>query len=232
MSEELENIKRWLKSIEDEPLEQMADFFAARIGDYEEHMAHWAKLYEEMGKKVPEQSRTLLDIGCGTGLELDEIFRYHPEISVTAVDLSPEMLQVLKEKHPNKNLRLITADYFLEPFGTESYDVAVSFETLHHYTAEKKLQLFQKVYKCLKEGGCYLEVDYVADDDEWGQFLMEECARRRKKWNIPAEQYVHFDTPLTLEHECNLLREAGFTDIDVSWPLEGDGTPMILASKT
>lgn len=231
MSEELEKIKKWLKSIEDEPLEPMADFFAARLGDYEEHMSHWKNLYREMGLRVPKEAGKLLDIGCGTGLELDEIFRYHPDISGTAIDLSPEMLAVLEQKHPDKNIHRIAADYFLEPFGTEKYDVAVSFETLHHYTPEQKIKVFQKIWKCLKKGGCYLEADYVADDDEWEQFLMEECKRRREKWNIPEDQYVHFDTPLTLEHECNLLREAGFSQIEVFYVEEGDGTPIIQAIK-
>lgn len=139
---ELENIKKWLQSIEEEPLEEMAGFFSARIGDYEEHMSHWKALYEWMGKLVPSQAETLLDLGCGTGLELDQIFRYHPDIQVVGIDLSEEMIDVLRKKHPDKNMKLMIGDYFKEPFGTACFDVAVSFETLHHFTAEKKLGLF------------------------------------------------------------------------------------------
>lgn len=227
---ELENIKKWLQSIEEEPLEEMAGFFSARIGDYEEHMSHWKALYEWMGKLVPSQAETLLDLGCGTGLELDQIFRYHPDIQVVGIDLSEEMIDVLRKKHPDKNMKLMIGDYFKEPLGTACFDVAVSFETLHHFTAEKKLGLFTKLYQSLKEGGCYLESDYVADDEEWENFLFAECKRRRKKWKIPESQFVHFDTPLTLEHELELLRKAGFSQVGVLVTI--DGTPMIRAVKS
>ena len=40
--------------------------------------------------------------------------------------------------------------------------------------------------------------------------LREECARRRARDGVPAETFVHFDTPLTLPHELALLQEAGF----------------------
>lgn len=228
---ELDKIKEWLRSIEEEPLEEMADFFSARLGGYEEHMRHWKKLYEWMGELVPDQTEKLLDLGCGTGLELDEIFWHHPDIEVTGVDLSSDMLAKLREKHPDKKLNLIVADYFQQPLGTACYDTAVSFETLHHFTAEKKLFLFRKLHQSLKPGGIYLEADYFADDNEWEEFLFAECDRRRKKWGISEDVFVHFDTPLTLEHELELLKEAGFSEICVLGTAEGDDTPMIRAIK-
>lgn len=228
---ELDKIKEWLRSIEEEPLEEMENFFSARLGDYEEHMMHWKKLYEWMGELVPDQTEKLLDLGCGTGLELDEIFRHHPDIEVTGVDLSSDMLAKLREKHPDKKLNLIVADYFQQPLGTACYDAAVSFETLHHFTAEKKLSLFRKLYQSLKPGGIYLEADYFADDNEWEEFLFAECDRRRKKWGISEDVFVHFDTPLTLEHELELLKEAGFSEVCVLGTAEGDDTPIIRAVK-
>lgn len=228
---ELDKIKEWLRSIEEEPLEEMENFFSARLGDYEEHMMHWKKLYEWMGELVPDQTEKLLDLGCGTGLELDEIFRHHPDIEVTGVDLSSDMLAKLREKHLDKKLNLIVADYFQQPLGTACYDAAVSFETLHHFTAEKKLSLFRKLYQSLKPGGIYLEADYFADNNEWEEFLFAECDRRRKKWGISEDVFVHFDTPLTLEHELELLKEAGFSEVCVLGTAEGDDTPMIRAVK-
>ena len=54
----------------------MDQFFTKRLDGYEEHMSTWRDHYPWMAQVVPEGSNTLLDIGCGTGLELDEIFNY------------------------------------------------------------------------------------------------------------------------------------------------------------
>lgn len=228
---ELDEIKKWLRETEDVPLEEMAAFFGARILGYEEHMSHWKYLYERVGELIPEGAEKLLDLGCGTGLELDEIFKWHPDIQVVGIDLSPDMLRILRKKHSDKNLHLIQADYFAEPLGKKEYDIVVSFETLHHFKAEKKEKLFKKIYRSLKPEGCYLEVDYVADNEEWETLLFEECERRRKKWNIPEDSFVHFDTPLTLEHELQLISQAGFSKTEVLEYEGGDGTPVIRAYK-
>ena len=211
---EFEGIKRWLEETADEPLEEMGSFFRKRIEGYEEHMSIWRASYQWMAKLIPGEAATLLDIGCGTGLELDEIFRFHPEIAVTGIDLEHSMLDRLLEKHKARKLKLIQGDYFKVPFGEECFDAAVSFETLHHFRPEEKLLVFQKLYACLKPGGCYLEADYIAESEEMEEYLFEECARRRQKSGISEEVFVHFDTPLTLEHEMALLRKAGFSKVE------------------
>lgn len=228
---EFDNLKQWLKDTEDEPLEEMTEFFGARIDGYEEHMGHWKKSYERMGRMIPAESGKLLDLGCGTGLELDEIFKRRPDIQVTGIDLSHEMLQVLRKKYPEGKLELIQGDYFAEPLGEERYDVVISFETLHHFKPEKKLGLYEKVCRSLKAGGFYLEADYMADDEEWERVLMEECERRRKKWGIPGDVFVHFDTPLTAEHQKQLLEKAEFARVQVHEEIEGDEPTMIQAWK-
>ena len=105
-------LKQWLEETRDEPLEAMSAFFDRRIEGYEEHMSPWKKHYQWMAGLIPPSARTLLDIGCGTGLELDEIFSRMPGLQVTGIDLSAEMLAVLKQKHSGKPLTLIRDDYF------------------------------------------------------------------------------------------------------------------------
>lgn len=58
---------------------------------------------------------------CGSGLELDAIFQRFPELEVTGIDLSAEMLARLAQKHGEKSLRLIQGDYFQQELGTGRY---------------------------------------------------------------------------------------------------------------
>lgn len=68
----------WREATRDEPLEGMGAFFDARAGDYEAHMARWEAHYRWMARLLPDGIRTLLDLGCGTGLELDRILSAFP----------------------------------------------------------------------------------------------------------------------------------------------------------
>lgn len=228
---EFEEIKKWLADTAEEPLEEMGSFFAKRVSGYEEHMAVWRDSYQWMAQLIPGEARNLLDIGCGTGLELDEIFRLRPDISVTGIDLEPAMLERLKAKHRDRDIRLIQGDYFQVPFGESCFDAVVSFETLHHFKIEDKIVLFRKLYQALRPGGCYLEADYIAESEEMEAYLFAECARRREKNGIGADVFVHFDTPLTLEHEMGLLQEAGFAGVECLGYSSDSHTPMIRAVK-
>lgn len=224
------SIKQWLKSTEDEPLETMSGFFDRRVDSYEDHMRPWRAYYRWLGELIPAQAETLLDLGCGTGLELDEIFRLHPDIRVTGIDLAPGMLARLREKHPERKLTLTVGDYLTVPLAPCAFDVAVAFETLHHFPPETKLGLFRRIFAALRPGGMLLEGDYIAESDEMETYLFQELARRRARQHVPEGTFVHFDTPLTLAHELSLLSQAGFTAEVLGYRGE-ENTPMIRAIK-
>ncbi len=232
MSEDFLELKAWLEETRATPLERMDSFFDARIEDYEEHMSPWKAHYSWMARLLPAEIQSLFDIGCGTGLELDQIFARFPSLAVTGIDLSHEMLAMLSQKHAGRSLNLICADYFTYDFPEEAFDCAVAFETLHHFTADRKQQLFSKVYRCLRPGGVFLECDYIAITQEIEDLLFAECRRRRDRDGIPPEKFVHFDTPLTLEHEMQAIRAGGFKTVELVGFLAGDDhTAMIRAIK-
>lgn len=232
MDREYLALKQWLEDTGDVPLEAMDAFFSVRLPTYEEHMSRWSAHYQWMADLLPAGITSLLDIGCGTGLELDTIFRRFPTLSVTGIDLAADMLAALQKKHEDKDLTLICADYFRHPLPENTYDCAVSFETLHHYTAEKKKELFSAVCRSLKPGGIYLECDYIAVSQDIEDLVFAECARRRTRDQIPADAFVHFDTPLTLAHETEAMAQSGFSSVELVGFLDGDpNTAMILCRK-
>ena len=59
-----------------------------------------------------------------------------------------------------------------------------------------------------------------------------EAARRRARDRVPPDAFVHFDTPLTLEHELEALRAGGFAAVEVLGFLPPDDhTPLLRAVK-
>lgn len=199
-------------------LEKMDLFFEARISDYDEHMLRdiegAREFYPFTASLLPRQEGArVLDLGCGTGLELEYYFRLAPRALVTGIDLSEGMLAALKEKFPDRNLELIQGSYFDLPLGKNRYDAAVSVESLHHFTKEEKLGLYKKLYAALKDGGYFILTDYFADLPEQESFFRRELLRLKAEQGLSNRDFYHYDTPLTFEHEMEALREAGFREV-------------------
>ncbi|KAF1290327.1 methyltransferase type 11 [Enterococcus sp. CU9D] len=226
----MSELKDWLQKEHDTPPEKMADFFSSRIDIYDKvHLEHWSKEYEHIGEFFDGNIDTLLDIGCGTGLELNSIYRKYPKIKVTGIDLSEDMLNQLRAKYNNKDINLIADDYFEHSLKKEVYDVALSVQTLHHFKYEKKKKIYGKLFNTIKAGGYYIECDYMASCIEEEQLCLELYEYKHNKFNIPEDEFIHVDIPLTLEHQIELLKSAGFSDVSVLY--ENGGTKIIRANK-
>lgn len=224
------DLQAWLRETANVTLEEMSAFFGARIGDYEAHMAQWEKAYACFAEHLPENCQSIVDLGCGTGLELQSVFARFPNVHITGIDLSEKMLAELRRNYAERNIELICGNYFQIPFAEAHYDAVISFQSLHHFSPQNKLTLFQKVYDCLKENGVFLECDYLACCDEEERLLFAECARRRAVAGVSEDVFVHFDTPLTVSHESELLYQAGFSEIRAVDSI--NGATFILAEKT
>ena len=82
-------------------LENMSDFFEARLDGYDEHMRKdiefATEFYPFTASQLPtDKDSEILDLGCGTGLELEEYYKVCPSAKVTGIDLSEAMLEALK----------------------------------------------------------------------------------------------------------------------------------------
>ena len=196
-------------------LEEMGAFFDARLEDYEAHqltaIASAEEFYPFTARCLPQKpGAEILDLGCGTGLELDPYFPRNPTARVTGIDLAEGMLSALAKKFPDKALRLIRGSYFDVPFEKGRYDAAVSVESLHHFTRDEKIPLYRKVYEALKEGGYFVLTDYFAASDEEEARCREALRRLIAEESAEDGELYHYDTPLTVAHEIEALHAAGF----------------------
>ena len=222
---DIERVERWLADRAaaagrgDAP-EEMGAFFDRRLDGYEAHqlseIESAAAFYAFTAELLPKESGVrILDLGCGTGLELDAYFRLNPDAKVTGVDLAPGMLHALGEKHPDKALTLIRGSYFDVPLGEDAFDAAVSVESLHHYSAEEKIPLYARLLRALRRGGNFILTDYFALSEEEEQRRRAELLRLKREAGAAADVIWHFDTPLTVEHEVGALFAAGFSAVQV-----------------
>ena len=200
-------------------LEKMGAFFEARLDGYDAHMMTNIQSAEEFypftARCLPRKpGAKILDLGCGTGLELGEYFALNPRAKVTGIDLSAGMLRELQKKFPERDITLICGSYFDVPFG-EGYDGAVSVESLHHFTKEEKIPLYRKLCSALKPGTAFILTDYFSLSDAQERHHRAELLRLKAEQGITDEAFYHYDTPLTVQHEIEALLEAGFKTVEV-----------------
>lgn len=230
IKEYMDELKSWLKKERDTPAEEMNKFFSERIDIYDNvHLEHWAEEYKHIADFFKDDLYNLLDIGCGTGLELKAIYKRFPYVKVTGIDLSGDMLSKLYEKYKDKQIETIIADYFKYSFETEKYDAAMSFETLHHFKYQKKQKIYDKLFQSIKNGGYYVECDYIACCNEEEILCLEQYEFKRKISNISEDAFIHVDIPLTLEHQIELMKNAGFKTVSLLY--QNGGTVIIRAEK-
>ena len=201
-------------------LEKMGEFFDSRLDGYDEHMmtniAGAGEFYPFTAAQLPMAAGArVLDLGAGTGLELEEYFMLNPTVAVVAIDLAPGMLSALGCKMAGKDVTVIQGSYFDVPFGTECFDAAVSVESLHHFTQNEKISLYKKLHGCLLPCGFFILTDYFAASGDEEKSFRHELIRLKAEQGISDNEFYHFDTPLTVEHEIEALRAAGFSKVEV-----------------
>jgi SAM-dependent methyltransferase len=218
----------------DEKLEKMDEFFNARIDDYENQMLNNVNGCKNGYKKLAElvtalSPREILDLGCGTGLELDEIFARLPNVKITGIDMTQPMLDVLARKHSGKDLTLICKSFFDVDLGKSKFDAVISSQCMHHFSHEKKIALYKKICSSLRSDGEYIELDYAADDQTQEDFFYAENERIRREQGIKMDEFYHFDTPCTVENQIKMFKAAGFSK--ASQEFKEENTVIIAAKK-
>jgi tRNA (cmo5U34)-methyltransferase len=203
-------------------LEEMGRFFNARLDWYERHVLQdidGSEDYIQIAGLIPLSGNLrILDLGCGTGLELDEIFKVNPSVYVAGIDLAEKMLEKLKQKHAAREnqLKLVLADYFNIDFGRGVFDVALAVRTLHHFSPEEKEGLYRRIHAALKPEGFYIEADNMAPNQEFEDFHFAEKKRIYAEQGLKEGRY-HYDTPCTVENQVGLMQKAGFSRVEIVW---------------
>ena len=175
--------------------------------DYDEKHLKVIKAKEKVIEFLPKNVEKIVDLGTGTGLQLIKLYKKYPNVHTTAIDISTGMLKKLEEKNISENITIVNKSFFDYDFDTDT-DAVISTQALHHFEPNDKLSLYKKVYNCLKNGGLFINEDYFAVDDDAEKQGFEDY------YNLVRGEGKHYDTPLTVKHEMEVLKKAGFNSIE------------------
>ena len=137
------------------------------------------------------------DLGIGDGLLT--LMLAEVASSVTAVDVSSEMLRQLQARAKQKgigNIESVEGDIEDLPLPDASHDVVVMSQALHH--ARSPLEALSEARRVLVPGGALLVLDLLAHGEEWVR-----------------EKLEHVHLGFTEPELGELLRQAGFTHVSI-----------------
>lgn len=140
--------------------DEIAGEYERRIW-FDQHILGVARLRKKLLSKA---SGKILDVACGTGQNLP---LFAPNSEITAVDLSPKMLEVARDnaaKHNlNVNLGVMNAENLEFPDG--SFDTVVS--TLSTCTFPDPIKALQEIKRVCRPDGLILLLEHGHSDLPW-----------------------------------------------------------------
>jgi ubiquinone/menaquinone biosynthesis C-methylase UbiE len=234
-----------------------------RSSESREWFKDWSNEYDQTLGKMKRHHRMLdlvvhtsgvrdgervLDLGCGTGL-LSLKFIRAADCQVTAIDSSPDMLAIFKDKIETLKLSdriaCLPGDAASPRFKDQTFDVAASTVALHH--VQDKLPMIRKIHAVLKPGGRFVlgdvDLDTTGDHADVRRlgrildFLREEWMQAMKDTGIEGFTRMYDNGKKHIFNQgeyCvsfsqwkNLCRQAGFIKLAVH-PITKDSMFKVL----
>jgi 2-polyprenyl-3-methyl-5-hydroxy-6-metoxy-1,4-benzoquinol methylase len=176
----------------------------------------------EISREYLDKNTRLLDYGCGTGIITNQIA---PDVgSVTAVDISENMIAIARQKAAQLNLSNVTylaAKLTDERIQSGSYDVISTFNLL--YFIEDLEGLLRKIHEMLPQGGYFLSVTDCLGEKVMLKSLIISVMMKMK--------LLPFMRLLSTKQLVKAIEEAGFEVVRVENLFDSPPNLYIAAQK-
>lgn len=149
----------------------------------------WAE--QHRGKKFSPKKDSLLDVGCGTGKNLEA---FSSKLSTFGVDMSAEALAFCKKRGLTK---LKQGNGKTLPYPKNSFSVITALDVVEHTDDH---QILAEIYRVLKPGG------FVIITVPAFQFLWS-------KW----DEVLHHQRRYTTRNLKRVVTQSGFTSLKLSY---------------
>ncbi|MDA8197206.1 MAG: methyltransferase domain-containing protein [Actinomycetota bacterium] len=189
-------------------LQRVVDLLVERVGDRPECLA--------------------VDLGCGSG-QLSIPLASHVS-KVIALDIAPKMIDLLRDKLANLGISNIEAAVgSVQEYGVSngSVDLLVSNYVLHHLSDKEKMAFAHDAFRWLKPGGELIFGDMMfgrGGTSEDRKVIADKVKQMAKMglggyWRIVKNGFRYMfrfqEKPISQQAWTDLLRQAGFVDIEV-----------------
>jgi O-methyltransferase domain/Dimerisation domain len=164
--------------------------------------------------------QTLCDVGGATGQLSIIVANGHPHMRCTSFDLpvvEPIAKRTIEAAGLSDRVQTAGGDFFTEPLPEA--DVITMGLILHDWNLERKLHLIRAAYDALPEGGAFIVIESLIDDER-----RENAFGLMMSLNMLIEFGDAFD--YTGADFAGWCREAGFSEVEIL-PLTGPSSAGI-----
>lgn len=175
-----------------------------------------------LAERAPADARILV-LGAGGGLELKAFIDMQPGWSFDGVDPSPEMLDLARTILGPTAARVRLHEGYIDTAPNGPFNGAVCLLTLHFLPREERLRTLKQMLMRLKPGAPLVIAhhSFPTEDPARDRWLARNAAFATAS-GVPVAQAQGGITAikerlpvLSPQQDVDLLREAGFTDIDL-----------------
>jgi len=183
-------------------------------------------LITQAAAAVTPSARDVLDVGCGAGNYTLKLLERIPGLNAMLLDLSQPMLERARQRvreQTSGSVRTVQADVRTIDLGQDAFDIILAAAVLHHLRDEGEwIAVFGKLYRSLRPGGSLWISDLIEHSvpaihslmrERYGQYL---ATLQGEPYREQVFQYIEAeDTPRPLLFQLDLLRKAGFRQIEL-----------------
>ena len=169
---------------------------------------------------------SILDVGCGAGNYTLKLLEPIPNLDVTLIDLSKPMLERAKERvrHVTPGeIMTIQSDISEVHLADSKFDIILAAAVLHHLRTDAEWRAVSAAFhRALRPGGSIWIFDLIESSipavqrmmqQRYGQYL---SGFKGEAYRDEVFAYVEKeDTPRSLMFQLDLLREVGFSLVEV-----------------
>ncbi|MEP7457049.1 class I SAM-dependent methyltransferase [Phyllobacterium sp. SB3] len=173
-----------------------------------------------LAESAPVNARVLV-LGAGGGMELKVLSEMQPGWHFDGVDPSAEMLQLAKINLGAQASRVAFHEGYIDSASEGPFDAAVCLLTLHFLPKQERLQTLHEVQSRLKPGAPFVTAhhSFPNTDAELDRWLTRYAAFGAMSGVPDAQNNIKAMKErlpvLSPEQDETLLREAGFSDIEL-----------------
>jgi predicted O-methyltransferase YrrM len=112
------------------------------------------------------KSKTLLDAGGSAGMLSLMVAKHQPHMRCTTFDLPPVepfANATIQRFQLADRVKAVSGDFFNDPLPKA--DIVTMGNILHDWSKDDKIMLMQKAYDALPEGGAFIAIENVIDND-------------------------------------------------------------------